>query len=49
MQAQTDRTNILTQMEAIVPVSAMNTMVIRGMNIILLMSSAVAQMCALAV
>jgi hypothetical protein len=33
--------NILTQMGAIIPVSAMNKMVIRGMNIILLMSRGV--------
>ena len=33
--------NILTQMGAIDPVSAMNKMVIRGINIILLMSTGV--------
>jgi hypothetical protein len=38
---QRGQPNILTQMGAIVPVSAMNKMVIRGMNIILLMSTGV--------
>jgi hypothetical protein len=33
--------NILTQMGAIVPVSAINKMVLRGLNIILLMSTVV--------
>ena len=33
--------NILTQMVAIAPVSAINEMVIRGLNIILLMSTGV--------
>jgi hypothetical protein len=37
VKAQTDRTKILTQMGAIVPVAAMNIMVMRGLNIILLM------------
>jgi hypothetical protein len=41
VQAQTDRTNILTQIGAIVPVSAINIMVMRGLTIILLMSTGV--------
>ena len=36
-----EQPNILTQMRAIVPVSAINRMVIRGLNIILLMSTGV--------
>jgi hypothetical protein len=41
VQVQTDWTNILTQMGAIVHVSAINIMVMRGLNIILLMSTGV--------
>jgi hypothetical protein len=41
VQAQTDRTNILTQMGDIIPVSAINIIVMRGLNIILLMSTGV--------
>ena len=37
--------NILTQMRAITPESAMNRMVIRGLNIILLMSTRVIAVC----
>jgi hypothetical protein len=33
------QSNIITQMGAIIPVSAMNRMVIRGLNVILLMST----------
>jgi hypothetical protein len=36
-----EQPNILTQMEARAPVSAINRMVIRGLNIILLMSTGV--------
>jgi hypothetical protein len=41
VKAQTDRTNILTKMGAIVHVSAINIMVMRGLNIILVMSTVV--------
>jgi hypothetical protein len=41
VQAQTEQTKILTQMGAIIHVSAINIMMMRGLNIILLMSRGV--------